>query len=193
MIQFNIEVLSVSPVSDETGKGGGKYKKLEVAYKRLDRDGKVEGKPIFDFANKDIFKAVSELHVGDVKQITAEKNDGGYWQWTAIDEPAAPKETADKPADASPARKSYPAKAGVGKVTGSNYETPEERAIRRAFEVEKQKYIVAQSSISNAIAALDRVKGVVTDKEILELASKFYDYVFSHKDHFSDLEDDIPQ
>ena len=190
MIQFNIEVLSVSPVSDETGKGGGKYKKLEVAYKRLDRDGKVEGKPIFDFANKDIFKAVSELHVGDVKQITAEKNDGGYWQWTAIDEPGAPKETADKPADASPARKSYPAKAGVGKVTGSNYETKEERAARQIL-------IVRQSSLSSAIAfhASREPKGVISlADQVIGTAKQFEAYVFSsQQDHFSDLEDDIPE
>ena len=190
MIQFNIEVLSVSPVSDETGKGGGKYKKLEVAYKRLDRDGKVEGKPIFDFANKDIFKAVSALQVGDVKQITAEKNDGGYWQWTAIDEPGAPKETADKPADASPARKSYPAKAGVGKVTGSNYETAVERAARQIL-------IVRQSSLSNAVAYFSgkEPKGFgASYEDVIAVARHFEDYVYEKAtDHFSDLEDDIPE
>lgn len=205
MIQFNIEVIAVSKPTNETGKGGGKYQKVEATYKRLDRDGKVEGKPFFDFSNKDIFNRVSKLVSGEVKSISAEKDPNGYWQWTAINEPTDTEKMDSNPADSSPARKSYPAKAGVGKVTGSNYETKEERAARQIL-------IVRQSSLATAVAyfASKQPKGsTATVEDVIAVASKLEDTVFGRGLHsdaarkekaasqaagraFEDMEDDLP-
>ena len=204
-MQFNIEVIKVSAPIDGKSSSGNAYKKVEVVYKRLDRDNKVEGKPIFDFVDKKVFETVSTLKEGDVRSITSEKNDGGYWQWIAINEPAKTEKAATESIDSSPARKSYTKQAGVGKVTGSNYETPEERAIRRAFEVEKQKYIVAQSSLTTALKYFEVNKQETDLVVVRQTADFFYNYVFSKTSNkkpeetqkavdslFDDLEDDIP-
>ena len=207
-MQFNIEVIKVSAPIEAVGKSGGKYTKIEIIYKRLDRDGKVEAKPIFDFANKDVFKLVSELKEGDVRQITSEKDDNGYWQWKAVDGPAdRQKQTGGEAStDASPAqtgkthsdvtRASYTKQAGVGKVTGSNYETKEERAARQVL-------IVRQSSLSSAVAyfAAKSPKGTsATVGDVINVAAQFENAVFNQavplkpaQDQFADMEDDIPQ
>lgn len=72
------------------------------------------------------------------------------------------------------------------RVTGSNYETKEERAAR-------QVYIIRQSSISSAIDLLKDSKPTV--EGVLNVAKQFEEYIFSEKtgvDAINDLDDDIP-
>ena len=81
----------------------------------------------------------------------------------------------------------------AGRVTGSNYETPAERAIRRAFEEKKHKQIGKQGSINSAIAFLQAVnpKGIPNDVTVvLAVAKQFNEFAFSET--VADLADDIP-
>ena len=75
-----------------------------------------------------------------------------------------------------------------GRVTGSNYETKEERA-------QRQVYIIRQSSISSAVELLGT--GAKT-ADVIATAKEFEAYVFAKEANptkevnFDDLEDDIP-
>ena len=83
---------------------------------------------------------------------------------------------------------------GATPAPRNTYETPEERSI-------KQRYIVRQSSITNAINLfeLDK-KRVPTVQDIIAVARQFEDYVFGKvttdaPDEYKDLatlEDDVP-
>ena len=78
------------------------------------------------------------------------------------------------------------ASASVGaRVTGSNYETKEERAAR-------QVYIIRQSSLSTAVELLGQGKSVA---DVIATAKQFEAYVFSKAegvDAINELQDDIP-
>lgn len=182
-MQFEISVLSVSaPQFVKTAKGG--YNTLEVAYKK---DGKIEGKKLVDFAAPEVYKAALALTPGVVAVVTAEKqlnqrDQKEYWQWVQLSLGGA------APAESSAASKP------VGRVTGSNYETPEERA-------RKQVYIVRQSSLTTAISYFELLKAKPETKAVLELAREFEEYVFGDGKvarteapvgSFDDMEDDIP-
>lgn len=155
---MQITIINVSAPSTPAGK---KYQVIEVAYK--DESGKVNSRKIMSFANPQVFKDLQGFVNGDVVDVTAVK-EGDYWQWKAVK-----KLDGSAPAQAT----SSPAKGG--KVLGSNYETPEERAKR-------QVYIIRQSSISSAISALAvGAKSAPSAESILELAKKFEEFVFSEE------------
>lgn len=137
-MQFNIEVVERSDPKEAKNNRGGVYNKIDVIYKK---DGKVEAKSLADFANKEIWDDLLALQKGDVKTVTVEKNANGYWEWKSVGEASAEEQ---KPTQAA-SNTDAAAKKGTGKVLGSNYETPDERAKRQVM-------IVRQSSISNAIA-----------------------------------------
>lgn len=165
---MQIEVISVNTNSVPTAKGG--YQIAEVAYKNL-ADGKVTGKKIMSFANKDVFKIVTSAKAGDVFDVTTEKDDKGYWQWKSL--------------NSSTGAVSGP-KAGGFTSPRSTYETPEERK-------QRQDFIIRQSSLSSAIAALKTEKNSPTFEEVAALAEKFVAFVYNKPDNvFADMEDDIP-
>lgn len=149
---MQITVLSVE-VSTPPGK---KYQVAEVAYK--DHEGKVSGKKIMSFVNKDVFNQVSKAKGGDVFDVTLAKDDAGYWQWTSITALTGITTNTNAPkANASPK---------------STYETPEERA-------QKQVYIVRQSSLTNAIALANATGDkLATPESIIAVAKQFEAYVF---------------
>jgi len=173
---MQITIIDVSaPVATKTAKGG--YQSIEVTYKN--ESGQAQGKKLMSFSNPSVFKAVQELEKGSVVEVETFKDDNGYWQWKAIKAAgSAPAETTGKPA---------------GRVTGSNYETPDERAKR-------QVYIVRQSSIGHAVSILTvGAKSGPKVDEVLSLAKQLEDYVFGvdtkaveAKHGFEDFSDDIP-
>jgi hypothetical protein len=128
-----------------------------------------------------VFNHIKDLTKGDQVNVTTTKDDNGYWQWTNIGGDA----TAPVQAQAS-------APSTGGRVTGSNYETKEERAAR-------QVYIVRQSSISAAIGALTvGAKSSPTSESIIALAKQFESYVFDKEEskanavwNDSELVDDV--
>ena len=75
----------------------------------------------------------------------------------------------------------------------STYETPEERAAR-------QRLIVRQSCLSNAVETLKVDKKGVDPTEALKLAERYVGWVFGEEasvssiaPDFSDMDDDIPE
>ncbi len=202
-VTFNVVVLSVSqPTFTKTAKGG--YNQIEIAFKK---DGKVEGKKLIDFKYPEVYKFFLTLKGGETVQINSEKNEGEkYWNWTSTNlagEPqASPAGTASDTSVSNSGPVSEPqsraTSAPRARVTGSNYETPAERARR-------QVYIVRQSSLSAAIETLKANTtpaktgdGVfylpITKEAVIALARDFEAYVFEPKvvGKFDDMDDDIP-
>lgn len=156
-----VKVVSVNREDIPNKNGKGTYGKLTVAYRN--DQGKLAEKPLLSFTNPAVFKAFERAQAGDEINVKSEKV-GDYWNWTGI---LADGETASVSTQA-------PASGGtVTRVTGSNYETKEERAL-------KQRYIVKQSSISAAVAILTvGAKSAPNAKDVIALADEFVDYVFS--------------
>jgi hypothetical protein len=142
---MQIRILEVSPVEDM-----GKYSKVNVSYSA---DGRNQEKAIMSFtaAYKELVKAKAD-DVFDIKLV--KDKTGKYWNW----EEAKKLDNADVAAVTRSAGKS---------VTTGNWETAEERA-------KKQVYIIRQSSISSAVAAM--AVGSNTDM-ILSVARQFENYV----------------
>ena len=147
-----ITILSVSKETVPTSKGS--YEKLEIAYKG--DDGQVKGKKLMSFGDSaNAFKALKSATPGQYYDVVSEKI-GDYWVWTKA-------ELSDGSNNASKAPVEAP-KATSGKVLGSNYETPEERA-------KKQVYIVRQSSITAALSFLNNKAKSVS--EVVQVAKEF--------------------
>ena len=177
-MQLNIEIINVQSVNKPTAKGS--YTMLDIAFKRLDT-GKIEGKKVMSFTNKEVFGALAKATNGQQFTITTEKNaETGYWDWTA----AVPAGAAEAPAAAKPSA------AGFSSPK-SNYETPEERAARQVL-------IVRQSSLSSAIELLSNEKKPPTVEEVLRTADIFTNRVFQkgvsleQPVNLMDMDDDIP-
>ncbi len=190
-MQFQIEVLSVvGPVKNQKGKNT--WNVFEIAYKK---DGKIEGKKIVDFNSPDVFKAVGQAKQGEIYNVTAEKiND--FWQWTGFEQVGTGVAKDATPSKESPAPSSEGTKApetkssgtSSGRVTGSNYETPEERKV-------KQRYIARQSSLGYALTFFELNSKVATVGEVEALAEKFVEFIYkqpSAVEGLVEMEDDIP-
>ena len=167
-----IEIINVEREDKPSSNGKGTYGMLTVAYRS---NGKVAEKKVMSFTNPGVFKSLEKANKGDSLEVTTVKNEKtGYWDWTAVNQGGA--------AVAQPAQQAT-------RVTGSNYETKEERAL-------KQKYIVKQSSLSAAVSLLTvGAKTPPTPDDVIALADKFVDYVFNTDamDAVADsLNDDIP-
>jgi hypothetical protein len=165
--------ISMVDLVDATTKAGKPYQVVEVTYKNLSFQGKVESRKIMPFGTTaDTAKALKDAQKGDLFEITAVKNDKGFNDWTA----AVPSsEGAPSPAPAQ--ARSYPtASAPSAPVAKSTYETPEERAKRQVF-------IVRQSSITAALTFLNNTmmgtaKELYTTIDVLAVAKEFENYVF---------------
>jgi hypothetical protein len=162
-----------TPQSVKTARGS--YQSLEVSYKN--EQGQVQGKKLMSFANPSVFKDIQTFAKDDRVEIEAYKDDNGYWQWRNV----------KKEGDGASSKSS-----STTRVTGSNYETKEERAAR-------QKYIVRQSSISSAVQLLTAGDKTATVEDVLSVAKQLEDHVFgenpstdSTATSVADLTDDIP-
>jgi hypothetical protein len=154
---IEIKIISVEKETHPTQKGS--YDSLEITYKNLTFQNKVESKKIVSFNHKEVFSSLAKASGGDTFTIQRSKNDKGYWDWVAVGD--------DAPQQAGPA----PTGGKTMQSPKSTYETPEERA-------KKQVYIVRQSSINAAIALLKTDKKVPSLEEIKEAAKFFEAYVF---------------
>lgn len=172
---MQVKILNVDVEFVKKGRNG--YNKATVAYQL---NGQAKTMSIVDFANPGVFKKVQEL-VGKMAEVTVTKNANNYDQWADI---------AESDGTAAPVADT---KAAPTRVTGSNYETKEERAKR-------QVYIVRQSSISSAIELLklrneagEKIQH--THETVIALAQEFENYVFTdntNKSGFEDMNDDVP-
>jgi hypothetical protein len=166
--------ITVIDVTENTKKSesGRTFQQLEVAYKN--EQGQPQLKKLISFSNPNVFKAAKDWVKGDVVNVTTVKNEKtGYWDWIGLEGDGIVAE--NKPASA----------ATGARVTGSNYETKEERAARQVF-------IIRQSSLSTAVELLGQGKSVA---DVIATAKQFEAYVFSKAsgvEAINDIEDDIP-
>ena len=172
---MQITVIDVGQPNTHSTKNGRSYQSMEVTYKN--DSGQVQSKKLMSFSNPDVFKQAKDWQKGDTVDINTQKDDNGYWQWISIG--------ADAIAQASSNTSNTTSK--TTRVTGSNYETKEERA-------QRQVMIVRQSSISSAISALTAEGKRPSVADILGMAKEFENYVMDNKsvDSVADMEDDIP-
>jgi hypothetical protein len=161
--------VTVIDVAQETlsAKNGRTFQQLVVSYKN--DKGMAQAKKLVSFANPDLFKAAKSWTKDQIINVKTVKNDKtGYWDWVGLEGEAV----ATSKESATPTR-----------VTGSNYETKEERAAR-------QVYIIRQSSLATAVDLLGQ--GASTDT-VIETAKVFEAYVLGNPGSFDDLADDIPE
>jgi hypothetical protein len=174
-----INIIDVGQPNTHAAKNGRNYQSIEVTYKA--ENGQVANKKLMSFSNPSVFNHIKGLSKGATLNVTTTKDANGYWQWTGI---GGDNEVADT-------TQSKPASGG-GRVTGSNYETKEERAAR-------QVYIIRQSSISSAVELVTATSTEPTTVDnVINIAKKFEAYVLAQDPNptkevnFDDLEDDIP-
>lgn len=174
-----IEIVDVSR-SDAQGKNGKSYGVLQVAYRA---DGKMQEKKLMSFGNPTVFKHIEGMSKGESVDVKTEKDGNGYWQWTAINNGVS---STDSPKQSGTSS----SQSGTTRVTGSNYETPEERAV-------KQRYIVRQSSLTTALGILSVGAKTLDKGAIISLAEEIEQWVFRKEEplklgSIDEMEDDIP-
>lgn len=175
-MSIQIEVVNVSaPVFVKTAKGG--YNQIEVAYKQ---DGKVTGKKLLDFASPQAYNVLKGAASGSVFLVETSKNAAGYIQWDSVagasgDAGVSEGNAGETQAEtrSSSQERTTGRGAGVsGRVVGSTYETPAERAV-------KQAAIINQATLN---AAIEYTKAFPEDNSIenvLTTARKFRDFVLT--------------
>ncbi len=142
-------------------KGRNSYEKGVVTYTF---NGANKTQTLMSFANPAVFKEVKNTPSGTTLIVETTKNDKGYDQWSSV--------TREGATLAAPAVTGQGSTGAATRVSGSNYETPEERKQRQLF-------IIRQSSISNAIELLSvgsKVPPKTTD--VLDTAQEFVDFVY---------------
>ena len=182
---MRIEIINVQAATKPT-KTGKTYVQLDVAYKNLTREGKIEGKKIMPFQNPDVHANLQKATMGQVFEVTTVK-EGEYWQWSNVQEVA---KGGNVEPQTSATSSGYASKGTPSPK--STYETPEERAAR-------QRLIVRQSCLSNAVETLKVDKKGVDPTEALKLAERYVGWVFGEEAKvdvpdvdFDSMEDDVP-
>jgi hypothetical protein len=162
---LQIQLLSATQVTKQSAKGTA-YTELEVAYKNLTYQGKVESKKLMSFgANKAAFDVLAVASPPQVFDVEVVKNDKGFNDWLKVTKSNSTATTAEAPSTKATAGSATPGKSG-------GWETPEERKA-------KQVYIVRQSSLGHAIECLKVGSKVHLDpNEVIEYARKFESFVF---------------
>lgn len=160
------------------GEGRKKYGKAVIEYTY---NGEARKQNVMSFTNPEVFKKVQEL-TGATVEVEVGKNDKGYSEWRSVSVSGNPGSVAAQQS-AAPATR----------VSGSNYETREERAARQVL-------IVKQSSLSAAVATLTPgAKAALDPKAVLALAQEYTDWVFGRGERTDDdplgiehMKDDLP-
>jgi hypothetical protein len=147
-------------------------------------NGESRRQNIMSFSNPDVFKKVQEL-VGQTVEVEVGKNDKGYSEWRSISATNAPAVNGNQGATTGGATST--------RVSGSNYETREERAARQVM-------IAKQSSLDRAVEILkhNNPKDKIDPEEAKRLAQDLTDFVLGapnkteDKSGFDNMDDDIP-
>ena len=154
---MQVNVVDVSTLNTHQAKNGRQYQSIEVMYKN--DQGQAQSKKLMSFANPNVFKAAQSWEKGDVIHVSTYKDNNGYWQWTAVGSAEGVTDTRND--NSSPVKAE--ASSTKTRVTGSNYETKDERAARQVM-------IVRQSSLSNAVATLAIEGSNASANDVISLA-----------------------
>lgn len=174
MSQIVIQEVTVETVQ----KGRNKYQVANVVYTD---NGKNFNKKVMSFSNPAVFDTIQKAKQGETYEVKVVK-DGEYYNWAAINPVGTARSTSVSGSQAS---------TQSGKVIGSHYETPEERAKR-------QLMIVRQSSISNAIEYLKASEregdAAWNVNNVLDVAQEFVDFVYGNEAEkdLAEMDNDIP-
>lgn len=137
---------------EEVAKGQKTYQSMSVAFKG--EDGKVDAKKLVSFAtDKLVWDTLAKAKKGDTFSVDQEKNEAGFWTWTAVHRQDGPVAQKGQLAPMKP-----------------TYETPEERAKRQVM-------IVRQSSISSAVELVKDHGKQPDPAKVIEVAKMFEAYV----------------
>lgn len=158
MANVSGQVISVSLETQAKKQDGGVYPAWELIFKG--RDGKVQS--ITKHVNglkytKGLKEGLESLQPGDMFTAVMEKN-GAY------------NEVKEIVKGEFAAVASQPSTPSTGRVTGSNYETPEEREWNRVR-------IIRQSGINYAVNLLKTEKNIPSVDEVLTVAKQFAEFV----------------
>lgn len=182
-----MKIKVIKTTSEWKEKGKAKWQVLNVVFHN-EATGKVDGRNVLSFTNKDVFSALSSAQRDDVFEVTEITNTKGYPEVVKVEKLAS---------DAMASPSVTDVQVAAAKATAaprSNFETPEERAAR-------QEYIVRQSSLSNAVAVLSvGAKSPPSLEDVTSLADKFVGYVFKRDaepaknevQSIADMDNDIP-
>lgn len=155
-IKLRITIVEVT-VEDIT-KGKSSYQKANVVYSF---NGRNSNKTIVSFSNPQVFAFLRSVAPGTEVEVTTGKDAQGYSVWSNAT--AIASDSGATATGATPAPKSV--------KYDDQRETREERAMRQAF-------IIKQSSLSNAVAALTAgAKAPPAWEAIEQLADLMYEYV----------------
>lgn len=176
-MQINGNVISVNLNTKIAKKGGGSYDAWELVYRSPENEVKQLAKPVqslkFTPGLKD---GLSSLAPNDNFVAELEKNANDFWDVKSIRKADAnevvqqPVVQDSRPPAAVAATGGTAVPARGGKVTGSTYETAEERA-------KKQVVIVRQTSIDYAMKFLIAAGKEVTLDAVLDTAKEFEKHV----------------
>ena len=155
------KIVSIDLNATITKASGGTYKGAEIVFK--DANGKVQTKNIHENGLKyapAVKNGLESLEPGDNFTVEMEKKDD-FWTWISIKKGIEQEEKQKTTTQQSTTSKS------------TSWETAEERAAR-------QKLIVRQSSLTNAVAFLAIQPGTmsITEVDVIETATTFYNWVF---------------
>ena len=155
------KIVSIDLNATITKASGGTYKGAEIVFK--DTNGKVQTKNIHENGLKyapAVKNGLESLEPGDNFTVEMEKKDD-FWTWISIKKGIEQEEKQKITTQQSTTTKS------------TSWETAEERAAR-------QKLIVRQSSLTNAVAFLAIQPGSmpITEVDVIETATTFYNWVF---------------
>ena len=174
MKTITIDIIAEPTVQHVSNSKGG-YDSLEIPFKD---NGKVSGKKLNSLFQKEVFAKVKEFQRGDRIEVDLEKETGSdgkeYWQWKAVRklDGESSEGTSSTPTQAQESKAPVSNSRG-GKVLGSTYETPEERAL-------KQVLIVRQSSFTSATEFLKATQGDFSLAENFAEAEKINRWVFDN-------------
>ena len=158
------KIVSIDLNATITKASGGTYKGAEIVFK--DANGKVQTKNIHENGLKyapAVKNGLESLEPGDNFTVEMEKKDD-FWTWISIKKGIEQEEKQKTTLQQSTTTKS------------TSWETAEERAAR-------QKLIVRQSSLTNAVAFLAIQPGSmpITEVDVIETATTFYNWVFERE------------
>lgn len=165
-MKFVFQSVSITEEKKPGAKQG--YQKAVVIYTY---NGEPRKQTVVSFSNPAIFKQVQELSQGQEIEVDVVKNAGGFNEWKNI--------TVGN-AGASSGTATTPQNASTTRVTGSNYESREERAGRQVL-------IVKQSSLSAAAATLAvGRKTEIKPEEVIAVAEQYKDWVFAQEEEVTE-------
>ncbi len=160
--------MSIKAENKPTKTPGKTTPALDIAFKNLTFQGKVEGKVLYSFGgNKGGYDGLLNAQPGEVYDIDVVKNTAGYNDWTTAKKSDGSSTTATSTTSASSV-------AGKPAFTPakSSYPTDEERA-------KTQVYIVRQSNLAQAINLLSvGAKTPPSVDNVIATAKQFEDHVF---------------